>query len=296
VQGLGAAVLMAVPRAVVRDLFTGPEATRLMATIMLVISVSPMLAPLAGSLVAMAAGWRAIFAVLCLSAVLSLVLVRFALPETLPPERRERVDVGFLLRGTRTLLTDRTFVGLTLVGGFGMASFFVFLASASFVYAADFGLGPMQFSIAFAANAIGFFAATQMAASFGQRFGMARTVTTACAGFAALSALLFVVALTGLANLWVTVGMLFLANACLGLVIPTVMVMALDPHGRIAGLASSLGGTMQMLVGGLMITAAGPFFDGTVVPMTGAIALCGVLTWLTARAVLSRRRDAVVTS
>jgi DHA1 family bicyclomycin/chloramphenicol resistance-like MFS transporter len=78
-------------------------------------------------------------------------------------------------------------------------------------------------------------------------------------------------------------------------VIPTVMVMALDAHGRIAGLASSLGGTLQMLVGGAMITAAGPFFDGTVVPMTGAIALCGVLTVITSRAVLARR-DAFATA
>jgi DHA1 family bicyclomycin/chloramphenicol resistance-like MFS transporter len=170
-----------------------------------------------------------------------------------------------------------------------MASFFVFLASASFVYASDFGLGPIEFSVAFAANAVGFFAATQLAAWFGMRLGMARTVTAACAGFAFFSTLLFALALIGLANLWVTIGLLFLGNACLGLVIPTVMVMALDPHGRIAGLASSLGGTLQMLVGGAMITAAGPFFDGTVVPMTGAIALCGVLTVVTSRAVLARR-------
>ena len=202
------------------------------------------------------------------------------MPETLPPERRERADLRFLLRGSRTLLTDRTFLGLTLVGGFGMASFFVFIASASFVYAAASASGRCSSAWPSRPNAVGFFGATQMAAWFGQRFGMARTVTNACAGFAAFSVLLFLIALAGLANLWVTVGLLFLGNACLGLVIPTVMVMALDPHGRIAGLASSLGGTIQMLVGGLMITAAGPFFDGTVVPMTGAIALCGVLTWV----------------
>ena len=53
--------------------------------------------------------------------------------------------------------------------------------------------------------------------------------------------------------------------------------MALEEHGPIAGLASSLGGTMQMLAGGVMIALSGPFFDGTVLPMLGAIALCAVL-------------------
>ena len=54
------------------------------------------------------------------------------------------------------------------------------------------------------------------------------------------------------------------------------MVMALDPHGEIAGLASSLGGTLQMVAGGVMIALAAPFFDGTALPMVAAIALCGV--------------------
>lgn len=292
-QGFGAAVVMVIPRAIVRDLHTGPEATRLMASIMLVISVSPMLAPLVGSIVILTADWRAIFATLTLAAVASLTLVRLALPETLPPARRERVNLRFLFNGAKKLLADRIFIGLTLVGGFANASFFVFIASASFVYESAFGLGPVGFSVAFAMNAVGFFGATQMAAPLGLRFGMARVVRMACTGFALCTILLFGAALLGLAGLWMTVGLLLLSNACLGLVIPNVMVMALDPHGRIAGLASSLGGTLQTMVGGVMITAAGPFFDGTVVPMAGAIAVCGILTMLTAHAVLARRTDTI---
>jgi MFS transporter, DHA1 family, multidrug resistance protein len=67
------------------------------------------------------------------------------------------------------------------------------------------------------------------------------------------------------------------------------MVMALDDHGDIAGLASSLGGTMQMLAGGLMIALAGPFFDGTATPMLGAIAVCGVIAFALSRLVRSRQ-------
>jgi DHA1 family bicyclomycin/chloramphenicol resistance-like MFS transporter len=63
------------------------------------------------------------------------------------------------------------------------------------------------------------------------------------------------------------------------------MVMALDEHGDIAGLASSLGGTLQMLAGGIMVALTGPFFDGTVVPMLAAIALCGVLAFSLSRLV-----------
>ena len=286
VQGLGGAAVMVVPRAIIRDLHTGHQATRLMAAIMLVISVSPMLAPLAGAGVSAIAGWRGIFAVLCAAAGLSLMMIWRALPETLPPAARVPVDLRQLSQGARRLLGDRGFMGLTFIGGFGMASFFVFIASAPFVYSTTFGLTPTGFSLAFAVNASGFFGASQLAAGLGQRHGARRVVASATAGFALCTLALLGLALAGLAGLWVTMTGLFLANACLGLVIPSTMVMALDEHGAIAGLASSLGGTMQMLAGGAMVAALGPFFDGSVTPMLAAIAICGALSFGLSRLVL----------
>ena len=276
-QGLGAAVVMVTPRAIIRDLYTGPQATRLMALVMLVISVSPMLAPLAGSGLMLIGDWRLMFWALAVATGLSLLLTGLALPETLPSERRVPINVGTLLRGSRVLLTDSTFMGLTMVGAFGFASFFVFPASASFVYTGQFGLTPTQFSLAFAINAIGFFGMSQIAGPVTERFGLLPVIRVAVGGFAAFNLSLFVIVLTGGGTLPVIVGLLFLGNACLGLVIPTTMVAALDPHGEMAGLASSLGGTLQMVTGGVIVTAAGPFFDGTATPMVAAIAVCSVL-------------------
>ncbi len=288
VQGLGGAAVMVIPRAIIRDMHTGHEATRLMAMIMLVISVSPMLAPLAGSMLLMVAGWREIFWALCVVALLGLALTARTLPETLPVAARRKVNIASLGRGAKILLRDPVFMGLTLVGGFGMASFFVFIASASFVYTGQFGLSPTQFSLAFAANAVGFFGTSQVAAPLGLRFGMVPVMRLALWGFATFALILLGLALAGLASLPVIMGMLFLANACLGLVIPSTMVMALDPHGEIAGLASSLGGTLQMVVGGAMIAATGPFFDGTALPMIAAIAICAVSALILALLVLHR--------
>lgn len=287
-QGVGGAVVMVVPRAIIRDLHTGTEATRLMAMIMMVISVSPMLAPLAGSGIIELWSWRAIFWALCAAAIASLLITGFKLPETLAPENRVAVNGTSLLRGSRILLTDPLFMGLTFIGGFGMASFFVFIASASFVYTGQFGLSPLGFSLAFAINAIGFFAASQFAAVLGERYGATRVVSTAVTGFMCFSLLLLALVTAGYGTLAVIVGCLFLANACLGLVIPTTMVMALDNHGDIAGLASSLGGTLQMLAGGIMIAAAGPFFDGTAMPMIAAITLCSIAAFILARIVLRK--------
>ena len=282
-QGIGGAVLMVVPRAVIRDLYTGAQGTRLMAMVMLVISVSPMLAPLAGSGLLAFGGWRLIFWVLVLAAGLSLLVLTFGLEETLPPERRVKARVSNLLAGARILFRDPVFMGLTFIGGFGMASFFVFIASASFVYVEQFGLTPTGFSLAFAINAVGFFAASQAAGPVADRVGLVPTIRVALTGFLTFTALLLGLALGGLASLPVIVGCLFLANACLGFVIPTTMVMALDNHGEIAGLASSLGGTLQMVVGGLMIAVTAPFFDGTATPMVAVIAGCALAAFALGR-------------
>lgn len=274
VQGIGGAAVGVVPRAVVRDRFRGVDATRLMAMVMLVISVSPMLAPLAGSAVLAFGGWRLIFGALVIVAAMSLAVTLFALPETLARGQRVPVNLRSMGRGCRVLLSDPLFMGLTLVAAFGFGSFFVFIASASFVYTESYGLSPTGFSIAFAVNALGFFAASQAAAPLGARFGLTRVMRLGLVGFGGTAGTLVLLVLAGADRLPVVAGFLFAGNAFMGLVMPATFVLALEEHGDIAGLASSLGGTLQMLTGAVLVTGLAPFFDGTVLPMVAAIALC----------------------
>jgi len=287
-QGIGAASVMVVPRAVIRDLHTGIEATRLMSTVMLVLSVSPILAPLAGSALIVPFGWRAVFVAATVAALLAFLLVAFVLPETWPAERRVKSELKSVLAGYGVLLRDLRFLGLTFIGGLGMASFFAYLASASFVYIDHFGLTPVEFSLAFSLNAIGFIGASQFSANLGVRFGMARVVAAAIAAYAAMSVILFVVTVAGADSLAVLMAMLFLAFACLGLVIPATMVLSLEEHGPIAGMASALGGTLQMVAGGIMIVVVSLSFDGTALPMVTIIALSAIGAFVLSRLTLRR--------
>jgi MFS transporter, DHA1 family, multidrug resistance protein len=257
---------------------------------MLVISVSPILAPLTGSALIVPFGWRAVFVTVTLAAALSLLLVAFVLRETWPAEKRARGEFATVLSGYGYLLRHARFLGLTFIGGLGMASFFAFLASSSFIYIDHYGLTPTEFSLAFAVNAVGFIGSSQFSARLGQRFGMARVVVTAVSLYAALAVTLFVVTLAGADSLAVLMTLLFFAFGCLGLVIPATMVLALDDHGPIAGMASALGGTLQMVAGGVVITLVSLFFDGTSLPMVTAIALCAVGAFVLARLTLGGKR------
>ena len=291
-EGVGASAAMVIPRAVVRDLHTGLEATRLMSLIMLVLSVAPILAPLGGSALIVPFGWRAVFVAVTVVALIGLTLMHFFLPETRPARERTPVSVASLLGGFAQLFRDPRFLGLTFIGGLGMASFFVFLANSSFVYMNHFGLTPTQYSLAFALNAIGFIGASQFAALLGGRFGMPRLVTSAVAVHTIFALILAVVTLLGSDSLVVLMALLFCAFACLGLVVPSVMVLALEPLGPIAGLASALGGTLQMVTGGAMIVIVSQFFNGTATPMVVTIALCAVGSLCVCVATLGRQARA----
>lgn len=283
IQGIGGAANMVVLRAMIRDLATGADATRMMSTIMIVIAISPLLAPLSGSALLTFGTWRLVFWALLLAASLSFFMIYFMVDETLPAESRQRFDLITMRKGLGVLFTDRGFLAMTFLAGFAFASFFVFIASASFVYTGQFGLSPTQFSFAFAINAFGFFAASQFAATISRRVGAKKMIVRATTGFALATFGLFALALLGFANLYVTIAGLFLANMFLGVVLPTAQVLALEEQGEHAGLAASLGGTMQMVAAGVLVAATGPFMDGTVVPMLGAIALCGVIALVLSR-------------
>jgi MFS transporter, DHA1 family, multidrug resistance protein len=274
-QGIGAAMGV-IPRAIIRDLHTGAEATRLMSLVMLVFSVSPILAPLTGSALIVPFGWRAVFVAVGVAALIALLLVAFLLPETRPAHERIPGSIRGVFGNFGELLQDWHFLGLTFIGGLGISSFFAFLSTSSFVYIGHYGLTPTQYSMAFSINAIGFIGASQFAGFLGGRFGMGRMVMAAVSAYASFAVLLLALTLAGFDSLRLLIPLLFVSFAFLGLVIPSTMVLSLENHGRIAGIASALGGTLQMVAGAIITGIAGLFFDGTSLPMVATVAAASV--------------------
>jgi DHA1 family bicyclomycin/chloramphenicol resistance-like MFS transporter len=292
VQGLGACAGMVVPRAVVRDLHTGPDATRLMSLLMLVFSVSPLLAPLTGSIIIEHFGWRAIFWVVSAAAIVAMVLLALFQAETRPREAR----VGSGIRSAATsywhLLRDGRFLALTFTASFGLSSFFVYLSSSSFIFIDHFGLTPFQYSLAFSFNAISFFTMAQMTGMLTDRFGLERVVRIAVTGYMGFMVLLFVLTGLGVDRIEVLMGLLFVGYGFLGLVMPTTSVLALDDHGPIAGAASALMGTLQFATGVLAMAVVGWFSNGTALPMVAGIAGTALAAFVLAQLALGGRRGA----
>lgn len=276
-QGVGACAGAVICRAIVRDLFTGVAAAQLMSRLLLVFSVSPILAPLAGSGVTLTASWRAIFWVMVLAAAVGATLVALLLPETRSEEARSQSSLGSALSSYATLLRDPYYLGLVLIASFGMASYMIYVANSSFVLIEHYGLSPSLYSVVFSMNAVSFIGASQMNGRLSRRFGLRRLIRFAVAGFALASTMLFVAFAYGFGSLPVLSALLFIAYGFLGMVIPTSAVLALESHGRIAGTASALMGTLQFVTASSVIGVASLFFDGTALPMVTTIAACSLI-------------------
>lgn len=275
-QGSGACAAMVIPPAIVRDLHTGNTAVKLMARLMLVFSVSPLLAPLAGSLLIKWYGWRSVFWVIALLGLSTLAMLSFRFPETRPVVGEKRVNLRRLMSTYGSLLRDRAFLQLVAIGALGVSSFFLYLANSSFVLINHYGLTPIKYSIAFSINAVAFIGAAQLAGKLGKHFGLVEVLKTALKGYCGIMSLLLVLYLFGLDRVEVLIVMLFIGYGLLGLIVPTCTVLALDGHGTVAGSASALLGAARFVTGAAIIGGVGLFSNGSPLAMLGGIAACAI--------------------
>ena len=282
-QALGACACMVIPRAIVRDLYTGHDATRLMSLLMLVVSISPLLAPLTGSLIIAAFGWRGVFWALTVAGAVAVLLAATKLQETREIHHRADSSWASAFAAYRKLLTDPSFLGLALVGAFGVSAFFIYLASASFVIVNHYGLTPIMFSLCFALNAAAFFGFSQLTARMTSKYGLTRVIRVTVTGFAIAMSIVAVLFVAGADSLALMMIFLFVGYGFLGLVLPTTAVLSLENHGAIAGTASALMGALQSVVGAAVMAVSGVFADGTPKPMMIGIAISAVMACAIAR-------------
>ncbi len=290
VQGLGACACMVTPRAVVRDLYAGPQAARLMSLLLTVYSVSPILAPLAGSFVAEAAGWRAVFAVVGALAMLGIALVMLLLPETRPPAARLKSSIRGAMAGYGVLLRDRHFVAIALMASLTLSGFFIYVANSSFVMSGHFGVSPRMYAVLFALNAVSLVAVSQANGWLAARFGLRRTLRMAVTGHVVTMGLLLALTLLGVDRLELMVVLLMVGYGLNGLIVPSTFVLAMEGHPSLAGTASALIGTMNFAGGAVVVAMVAPFADGTPLPMVAGIAACSAAVFALERAQGGRLR------
>jgi DHA1 family bicyclomycin/chloramphenicol resistance-like MFS transporter len=276
-QALGGCAEMVMARAIVRDRFHERDAARVFSSLMLVMGVAPILAPLVGGQLVVHVGWRWVFGIIAGFAALCLAAVTFGLPESLPVERREKRSVMEVVTVYGQLVRHRGLIAHSVAGSLILAGVFAYVAGSPFLFIQLFHVRPEHFGLFFGTNAAGLIAGSQVNGFLVRRADPRKVLRGALIVAAVAGSTLLAMAATHTGGFVGILVPLFAFLCCFGFVVPTSTALAMAPHGRVAGNASAVLGSIQFLVGGSGGLAVSLLHNGTAVPMTVVIAACGVI-------------------
>ncbi len=266
-QGFTASAGVVLSRAVVRDVFSGRELTKFFALLMVINATAPMIAPMTGGAILLLpfATWHTIFYFLGFLGLVIVAVIKFKLPETLPPEKRMPGTISQSVRTIGSLMKDRSFIGYALTIGFVHGGSFAYVSGTPFVYQGIYNVSPQVFSILFGINGLaiisGSYLIGRLSAFFHERSLLRTAVVTA------VSATLFLLVMTiiegPLATLVVPI---FIYMTAMGMVLTSTFTLAMEKQGHRAGSASAVLGMLPLLFGAMVSPLVG-IDETTAVPM-----------------------------
>lgn len=288
-MGVGAAAGGVVAMAIVRDLFGGKRLVVMLSRLALVSGVAPVVAPLIGAALLTVMPWQGIFIVLSVYGAVMLVSTLLVIPETLPPARRHEKGTTTTWQRYRTVLTDRVFLGVLVIGGMAFSGLFSYLSASPFLFQGQYGFDPQAYGLLFAVNSVGVVIGVQTASRLAARFGPQWVLAYSTAGLVVFGSAIIIADILGW-GLWGTMVPLFLFITSVGFTFPCVQVLALDRHGKAAGTAASILGAVNFGVAGVISPLVGWFSADagiTATTMASVMVGCGILAilalWLIVR-------------
>ncbi len=279
-QSTGVCGAFVVSRAVVRDLHTRERAARLLSYMGMVTGMAPIVAPIIGSYLHVAFGWRANFFLVTGYGLLSLLAVLFLFAETNPHADRRAMDPQRILRNFGTLLRHRAYVGFTCTSACATGALLAFISGASLVFLRVFGFPEQYFGYLFGCIMLGNISGAALGSQLVMRFGIERLLMRAVLLSMAAGVGMAALAWAHVDNALAVLIPMFVFMLGFSLVLPQSMAGALSPFPHLAGNASALMGVFQWTFASLVGEAVGVLFDGTQRPMASVIGALSVLTWL----------------
>ncbi len=280
ISALGGSAASVGAIALVRDHVPADRAARAFATLMLVLSVSPLLAPSIGSLIATATSWRVIFAALAVLAIADLALVVFAIPRTYSPDPSVSLRLAPILRTFRDALAQPQFRTYTLAGSLSFAGLFVFVSGSPAVFMDGFGVGPGGFGAIFAILAGGMILGGQLNHLLLRYFDSELVFRRALTIQMISGAVFLALSLSFELSKWQTVALLLVFLHCAGITYPNAAALALKPFTKNIGSASSLLGFLQLGLGAVAAALVGVLDLTGPLPMAFVMAICSAAGWI----------------
>lgn len=273
-QALGGCAGMVAARAIVRDMFEVKENAKIFSLLMLVVAVSPIIAPTLGGYITAAFGWRYVFVVLIGVDLLILVGVYFLLPESREPNPDFSLRPAAITRNFVDILKHPQFYTYALTGAVAYGGLCAYISGSPHVFMELFRVSEKQYGWIFALIAIGIISASQLNNLALRRSTSESIIKAALSCQSCIGIAFAVLAFAGWSNLYLTVFLIFLFLGCQGFVFPNASALSLANFGHNAGSASALMGGVQMSFGAGASALVSVLQNNTALPMAGMMAAC----------------------
>jgi DHA1 family bicyclomycin/chloramphenicol resistance-like MFS transporter len=279
-QAAGGCVGMVAPRAIVRDVFPVNENAKIFSLLILIIGISPIIAPTTGGYVTAHFGWHAIFILLAGISFLILLMVIFFLPESKQPDPSFSLKPKPILASFQKVITTPQFYTYAFTGAIASAGLYAYLAGSPFVFMDLYHVTGQHYGWIFALVAAGLIGSSQMNTLLLKRFSSEQIIRAVLAFQLVVAAIL----VTGTIGNWLglagTITCIFFYLCCQGFSFPNSSALSMAPFTKEAGSASALMGSIQMGLGAMASGLVGLFSNGSALPMAGVMAACSVLASL----------------
>ena len=272
-HGLAAAAASVVINALMRDIYPKEEFSRMMSFVMLVTTIAPLVAPMAGGAVLVWFSWHMIFWILALAALLASAMIFFFIDETLPVERRQKFHIRTTIGNFASLFRHKRVLSYMLASGFSFAGMFSFLSAGPFVYIELNHVSPQHFGYYFALNIVFLFIMTIINSRFVRRVGALNMFRAGLCIQFVMAVWLVVSAFLGV-GFWALVVGVAAFVGCVAMVSSNAMAVILDEFPHMAGTASSLAGTFRFGIGAIVGALLAMATFSTAWPMLWAMAFC----------------------
>lgn len=275
-QALGSCAGMVTARAIVRDLFEVKDNAKVFSSLMLVVAVSPIIAPTVGGYVTSALGWRYVFAALIAVDIAILVGVFFLLPESKKPDPAHSLKPMAVAKNFLSVIIHPQFYIYALTGAVAASGLYAYVSGSPQVFIELFGMNEKQYGWIFAIIAIGIISTSQVNTFILRRYQSEKIIPVALMVQSVIGISLAGIAFFNGSELYTTIILIFLYISCQGFIFPNASALTLAAFGHNAGNASALMGAIQMGIGATASAAVSVFQDNTALPMTSVMAFCSI--------------------
>jgi MFS transporter, DHA1 family, multidrug resistance protein len=276
-QALGGCAGMVTARAIVRDLFEVKQNAKIFSTLMLVVAVSPIIAPTLGGYVTAVLGWRYIFVILILLVIIIIAGVYFLLPESKEPDPGFSLKPAAIINNFLEIAKQPQFYTYAVTGAVAYGGLCAYISGSPNVFMEIFHVNEKQYGWIFAIIAIGIISASQINNLALKKTTSEQVIKVALCCQTVIGLAFIASTFLELNNVYTTIVLMFLFLSCQGFIFPNASALTLASFGHNAGSASALMGGIQMSIGAGASALVSVLQNRTAWPMAGVMASCSIL-------------------